>query len=219
MLFRAFERATLGLTDRATTADKDKQRERVALHELGHFFMQIDPYLRAGMALAEVKEKSHLLKISTESVSKLGALGYVLQAGEDVSLRTLEELEQDVIQLYGGVAAEELFYGARGISVGSQNDIEKATRMLNLMVSRLSMYSRAKIDYSQLRQEGSGEQTIRQVEEKSDELYTYTLGAIADYRGAIESIKDVLLEQYVLSKDAVFALLETRQHLLVRHQA
>ncbi|MBC7684974.1 MAG: AAA family ATPase, partial [Bdellovibrionales bacterium] len=114
VLFRAFERATLGLTDRATTADKDKQRERVALHELGHFFMQIDPYLRAGMALAEVKEKSHLLKISTESVSKLGALGYVLQSGEDVSLRTLEELEQDVIQLYGGVAAEELFYGARG---------------------------------------------------------------------------------------------------------
>ena len=217
VLFRAFERATLGLTDRATTADKDKQRERVALHELGHFFMQIDPYLRAGMPLAEVKEKSHLLKISTESVSKLGALGYVLQSGEDVSLRTLEELEQDVIQLYGGVAAEELFYGARGISVGSQNDIEKATRMLNLMVSRLSMYSRAKIDYSQLRQEGSGEQTIRQVEEKSDELYTYTLAAIANYREAIESLKDELLDQYVLSKDAVFALLETRKHLLVRH--
>jgi cell division protease FtsH len=42
-MFRAFERATLGLTDRATTAEKHKQRERVALHELGHFFMQIDP--------------------------------------------------------------------------------------------------------------------------------------------------------------------------------
>ena len=217
LMFRAFERSTLGLTDRATTAEKDKQRERVALHELGHFFMQIDPYLRAGMTLAEVKEKSHLLKISTESVSKLGALGYVLQSGDDVSLRTLEELERDVIQLYGGVAAEELFYGARGISVGSQNDIEKATKMLNLMVNRLSMYSRSKIDYSQLKQEGSDNPTIRQVEEKSDELYSYTLGAIRDYKAVIESLKDTLLDQYVLSKDADFALLEERRELLMAH--
>ena len=81
LMFRAFERATIGLTDRATTAEKTRQRERIALHELGHFFMQIDPYLRAGLSLDEVKEKSHLLKISTESVSKLNALGYVLSAG------------------------------------------------------------------------------------------------------------------------------------------
>jgi len=208
LLFRAYERATIGLTDRATTAEKHKQRERIAVHELGHFFMQIDPYLRAGMSLAEVKEKSHLLKISTEAVSKIGALGYVLQSGDDMSLRTLEELERDVIGLYGGVAAEELFYGARGISVGSQNDIEKITKMLNLMVGRLSMYSRAKIDYSQLQNDASGEHTLRQVEEKSDELYTYTLNAIRDYKDVILSIKDTLLDQYVLSKDAVFDLLE-----------
>ncbi len=219
LMFRAFERATIGLTDRATTAEKHKQRERVALHELGHFFMQIDPYLRQGLSLEEVKEKSHLLKISTESVSKIGALGYVLQSGDDVSLRTLEELEQDVIQLYGGVAAEELFYGARGISVGSQNDIEKATKMLNLMVNRLSMYSRSKIDYTQLGQEHTGEHSIRQVEEKSDELYSYTLDAIRDYKAVIESIKDTLLDQYVLSKDAVFALLEERRELLMSQLA
>jgi cell division protease FtsH len=215
LLFRAYERATIGLTDRATTAEKYKQRERVALHELGHFFMQIDPFLRQGMSLQEVKEKSHLLKISTEAVSKIGALGYVLQSGDDMSLRTLEELERDVIGLYGGVAAEELFYGARGISVGSQNDIEKATKMLNLMVSRLSMYSRSKLDYSQLQQEGSGEHTLRQVEDKSNELYSYTLGAIRDYKAVIESLKDTLLEQYVLSKDAVFALLEERSEMLM----
>lgn len=214
LLFRAYERATIGLTDRATTAEKHKQRERIAVHELGHFFMQIDPYLRAGMSLAEVKEKSHLLKISTEAVSKIGALGYVLQSGDDMSLRTLEEMERDVIGLYGGVAAEELFYGARGISVGSQNDIEKITKMLNMMVGRLSMYSRAKIDYSQLQNDASAEHTLRQVEEKSDELYNYTLNSIRDYKDVIVSIKDTLLEQYVLSKDAVFDLLEVHEEAL-----
>jgi cell division protease FtsH len=210
LMFRAFERATIGLTDRATSAEKEKQRERIALHELGHFFMQIDPWLRQGMTLDQVKEKSPLLKISTESVSKLGALGYVLSASDDMALRTLEELERDVIQLYGGVAAEELFYGARGISVGSQNDIEKATRMLNMMVNQLSMYSRSKLDYSQFKNDSSGEHTLVQVEAKADELYNYTLQSIGDYRAMIEQLKDVLMEKYVLSKDAVFDLLEQR---------
>ena len=208
LMFRAFERATIGLTDRATTAEKTRQRERVALHELGHFFMQIDPWLREGMSLAEVKARSPLLKISTESVSKLGALGYVLSASDDVALRTLEELERDVIQLYGGVAAEELFYGARGISVGSQNDIQKATSMLDLMVNKLSMYSRSKLDYSQFKNQ---ESDLDQVQAKADELYSYTLQAIADYRAQIAELKDVLMDQYVLSKDAIFALLEQQQ--------
>jgi cell division protease FtsH len=207
VLFRAFERASIGMTDRATTAEKDKQRERVALHELGHFFMQIDPYLRLGMPLEEVKEKSHLLKISTESVSKIGALGYVLSSGEDVNLQTLEEMEQDIMQLYGGVAAEELFYGARGISVGSQNDIQKVTAKLDLMVNRLSMYSRSKLDYTQLKGEGSRDEAMKQVEAKADELYTRTLEATKGYKYLMVQLKDTLMERYVLSKDEVFALL------------
>lgn len=207
MLFRAFERSAIGLTDRATTAEKDKQRERVALHELGHFFMQIDPLLRQSMPLEQIKQHSTLLKISTESVSKLGALGYVLSSGEDVMLQTLEELEQDVMQLYGGVAAEELFYGARGISVGSQNDIQKATARLDLMVNQLSMYSHSKLDYRQLKHDGSRDDAVRQVEAKADELYSKTLQAIKAYAEMMTVMKATLLERYVLSKDEVFNLL------------
>jgi cell division protease FtsH len=214
LLVRAFERATIGLTDRATTAEKNKQRERIALHELGHFLMQIHPSLKQGMTLGEIKEKSTLLKISTESVSKLGALGYVLSSSDDVSLRTLEELEQDVMQLYGGVAAEELFYGERGISVGSQNDIEKVTRMLNLMVNRLSMYSRSKLDYTQLQQEGAQRDTLKQVEAKADELYTQTLDAMQEYKDLLSVLKSALLDRYVLSKDDIFTLLVQERSLL-----
>jgi cell division protease FtsH len=48
-------------------------------------------------------------------------------------------------------------------------------------------------------------------------LYNYTLGAIRDYKEVIESLKDTLLDQYVLSKDAVFALLEQRSDMLMAH--
>jgi cell division protease FtsH len=208
LLIRAFERTAIGLTDRAASADKDKQLERVALHELGHFFMQIDPLLKTGMSLANVKEKSLLMKISTESVSKLGALGYVLSAAPDTGLQTLEDLEQDVMQLYGGVAAEELFYGARGISVGSQNDIQKVTAKLEMMVNQLSMYSRSKLDYRQLKRDGASDASVRELEQKADELYARTLKVIGEYRGWMIHLKDVLMERYVLSKDEVFDLLE-----------
>ena len=211
VLVRAFERATIGLTDRATTAEKTRQRERVAIHELGHFLMQIDPLIKQGLPLEVIRERSDLLKISTESVSKIGALGYVLQSSDDAPLKTLEDLEQDVIQLYGGVAAEELFYGERGISVGSMTDIEKATKLLNLMVTRLSMYSRSKLDYSQLRHEGSHSEMLKQVEAKADELYNTSLSAMAGYRDTITFLKEALMERYVLSRDEVFALLETHQ--------
>ncbi len=211
LLFRAFERSAIGLTDRAASAEKDKQRERVALHELGHFFMQVDPLLRQGLALDEIKAKSPLLKISTESVSKLGALGYVLSATPDAGLQTLEELEQDVKQLYGGVAAEEMFYGTRGISVGSQNDIQKVTARLELMVNQLSMYSRSKLDYRQLKRDGAHEDSLKAVEAKADELYSQTLVAIAAYRNWMEQLKSTLMERYVLSKDEVFELIADLQ--------
>ncbi len=211
LLFRAFERSAIGLTDRAASAEKDRQRERVALHELGHFFMQIDPLLKQGLPLDEVKQKSRLLKISTESVSKLGPLGNELTAASDAELQTLEELEQEVMQLYGGVAAEELFYGARGISVGSQNDIQKVTARLDLMVNQLSMYSRSKLDYRQLKRNDAHEESLRSVEEKADQLYSHTLTSIASYRGWMESLKTALMERYVLSKDEVFDLIRELQ--------
>jgi cell division protease FtsH len=217
-LFRAFERSAIGLTDRATSAEKDKQRERVALHELGHFFIQIDPLLKQGLPIDEVKQKSLLLKISTESVSKLGALGYVLSATPDTGLQTLEELEQEVMQLYGGVAAEEMFYGARGISIGSQNDIQKVTARLELMVNQLSMYSRSKLDYRQLKRDGAYEDSLRLVELKADELYSKTLKAMEGYRSWMEQLKSTLMERYVLSKDEIFELIAVLQESSPRYR-
>lgn len=115
------------------------------------------------------------------------------------------------MQLYGGVAAEELFYGARGISVGSQNDIQKVTARLELMVNQLSMYSRSKLDYRQLRRDGAPDASVQELEQKADELYERTLNAIASYREWMAQLKDTLMERYVLSKDEVFDLLARLQ--------
>jgi cell division protease FtsH len=157
--------------------------------------------------LDQVKEKSSLIKISTESVAKFGALGFVLSSNRDGDLNTLDDLENEIMQLYGGVAAEELFYGARGISIGSQNDIQKATARLEFMINQLSMYKSSKLDYRQLNQNENSCMNLRSVEKKSDELYQKTLQNIANYKSWITALKDTLMERYVLSKDEVFELL------------
>jgi cell division protease FtsH len=204
LLLRAFERTTIGLTDRATSANKHQQRERVAIHELGHFFAQFHPIRLSSSSIEEAKQKSRVLKISTESVSKIGALGYVLHSEEDIQLRSLDELEHEIVVLYSGLAAEELHYGAKGISMGAQNDIEKATRALTSMICRVSSYSDAKLDYSQIEQPAAAAQTLRDMELKSAELYSQAKKIVAEYMPIINDLKDVLLNEYVLTKDEIF---------------
>jgi len=75
------------------------------------------------------------------------------------------------------------------------------------MVNQLSMYSHSKLDYRQLKRDGSRDDAVRQVEAKADELYSKTLQAIKGYAEMMTVIKTTLLERYVLSKDEVFALL------------
>jgi cell division protease FtsH len=69
------------------------------------------------------------------------------------------------------------------------------------------MYSRSKLDYTQLKKEGSSDEAVKQVETKADELYTRTLESIKGHKYLIMSLKDTLLDRYVLSKDEVFELL------------
>ncbi len=221
ILFRAFERITVGLTDRKTTEGQDKSREIIAIHELGHFFVDLDAIRRVDDSFDYMREHSKTLKISTEAISKVGALGYVLSSQEEVGLYSRTDLESRICSLYGGVAAEELFYGKAGITLGSHNDIEKATSLLNTMINELSMYSASKINYRVLAnatQAKGGipsagsmpEARISEVEAKSEELYSQSQAIVAKYKEDIEAIKSVLLERYVLSKDEIFELLESR---------
>jgi cell division protease FtsH len=43
--------------------------------------------------------------------------------------------------LYGGRAAEEIFYGKDNITTGASNDIERATQIARQMVTRYGMFS------------------------------------------------------------------------------
>jgi cell division protease FtsH len=124
-LDEAVDRVIGGL-ERKSRVLSEKERDIVAHHEIGHALVasslpQADPV--------------HKVTIIPRGVGALGAT-YQLPL-EDRYLLTRSELEDRVAVLLGGRVAEEVVYGE--ISTGAHNDLERATEIARLMVTRYGM--------------------------------------------------------------------------------
>ncbi|MCU6708313.1 AAA family ATPase [Paenibacillus sp. J5C_2022] len=116
-LTMAIDKVMLGeRTDRETTHE---EKERVALHELGHAIM------------AELLRPGSVSQVALSP--RGGALGYVRQHPQDDQyLYTKRFLESQIMIALGGAAAEEIFYGER--STGSRGDFEQALDLVKTLV-------------------------------------------------------------------------------------
>lgn len=116
-LSMAIDKVMMGeKTDREASRE---ERERIALHELGH-----------AIAAELVRPGS----VSTVALSPRGqAMGYVRHNPEkDQYLYTKDFLEAQIMIALGGAAAEEIFYGGR--STGSRGDFDQAMGIVRTMV-------------------------------------------------------------------------------------
>lgn len=211
ILFKAFERTVIGMTDRETTGEKAEKRKIIAYHEMGHFIVKFHQVMeKTGGNIQEATKLIPVLKISTEAISKSNALGYVLSKQEDVPLYKRDELEDEICNLYGGVASEEVFFGESNISTGSSNDIERATAILHQMIMTLNMYSNSKINYAKLNNvmEIDNNKKQAELEEKSAELYNKTLDIIRTHKDLIEYIAPILIEKFVIDIMEMMSIIE-----------
>lgn len=222
-LLNAFERVAVGLTDRATTAKMDEKRRVVAIHEAGHFLMQVHSALvKKKGNLATLGEALPVIKISTESVSKLGALGFVLSKSEDAPLMTRNEYEAEVLHLYGGMANEELYHGVDGVTAGAHNDIEKVTEILTLMIRDVGFYQSAKLNYGILVKSGLESDSLRpSIEGLSSRLYREAVGVLSSFRPLTDTMVNALMNDYVLTIEQAIPLVEAffseRPELLIAY--
>jgi cell division protease FtsH len=116
-LTQAIDKVMMGeRMDRETTRE---ERERVAIHELGH---------------AIVAEHVRPESVAQVSLTPRGqALGYVRHhPQQDRYLYTHTVLEEQIMIALGGAVAEELFYGGR--STGSRGDFEQATNIVRTLI-------------------------------------------------------------------------------------
>jgi cell division protease FtsH len=121
----AVERIVAGL-EKKNRVLNPREREVVAYHEMGHALV--------ALALPGA-DAVHKVSIIPRGV---GALGYTIQRPtEDRFLMTRDELEQKIMVLLGGRAAEKLVFGQ--LSTGAADDLAKVTDIARDMVTRYGM--------------------------------------------------------------------------------
>ena len=202
-LMKAFEVVMIGQSNRKTTKNRDKERHIISIHEIGHFIVNYKQTLKENnMDIEKTKEQMKVIKISSENISRVNALGYVLSESDDMLLHSIYELEKEVRILYGGVAAEELIFGKRNITTGSANDIEKITHILNHLFIETSAYSTAKLKLDNI--EMLKKEAYKKMESKASELYNETLEILKDEQKLISHLAKLLIERWILSKEEIF---------------
>src|SRR6266550_3238082 len=124
----AIDRVVAGLEKKSRVLS-EKERDIVAHHEMGHAFVATS---------VQHADPVHKVTIIPRGIAALG-MTYQLPT-EDRFLLTRSELEDRIAVLLGGRVAEELVYGE--ISTGAHNDLERASELARLMVTKYGMSER-----------------------------------------------------------------------------
>src|SRR5437016_13200236 len=124
----AIDRVVAGLEKKSRVLS-DKERDIVAHPQLGH------DYVADSVAHAD---PVHKVTIIPRGIAALG-MTYQLPT-EDRFLLTRSEIEDRIAVLLGGRVAEELVYSE--VSTGAHNDLERATELARLMVTKYGMSER-----------------------------------------------------------------------------
>ncbi|OME88034.1 ATPase [Paenibacillus sp. FSL A5-0031] len=178
-LSMAIDKVMMGeKTDREASKE---ERERIALHELGHAIMA--ELMRPG-------------SVSQVALSPRGqALGYVRHnPQQDQYLYTKQFLNGQIMIALGGAAAEEMFYGDR--STGSRGDFEQSMNIVKTLVES-GLTDLGIIDSSMMTKDGwaSINRTIL------DKLMLQTKGLLESNREVFIKSLETLLREETLSGD------------------
>jgi ATP-dependent metalloprotease FtsH len=177
-------------TDREATKE---ERDRVALHELGHAIV------------AEIVRPGSVSQVSLSPRGK--ALGYVRHnPQQDQYLYTKEHLEHQIMIALGGSVAEEMFFGSR--STGSRNDFEQAIHLVHTMMdcglTQLGIIDRQMVTKEELMKENAA---------ILDQLTNSTRELLEQHRAVFSRSLDILIKEEVLSGDQFRMLLaESLKH-------
>lgn len=157
-----------------------KERWKTAYHEAGHAIVG---------RLTPGHDPVHKVSIMPRGRA-LGITQFLPE--DDKYSHDLKELSAFLSSLYGGRIAEELEYGAMGITTGASNDIERATALAHSMVERWGYSSLGAKNLARKDHFGSttNSQSLQsQIEEAVDELL---LTAQKNARNLLSNNKDKL---------------------------
>jgi AFG3 family protein len=203
----AIDRVIGGLEKKNKIISPDEKKV-IAYHEAGHAI--------CGWFL----EYAHpLIKVSIVPRG-VAALGYAQYLPKEQYLYTMAQMNDQMVALFGGRAAEEIIFGQ--VSTGAQNDLERITKMAYSMISIYGMNDRVgNISYYDGQQEYAtqrpySEETAKLIDEEVRgliaEQYTRTLELLRKHVHHLKSLAEELLKKEVLYKDDLERLIGERPY-------
>jgi cell division protease FtsH len=175
----AIDRVTMGL-ERKGMVISPKEKEKIAYHEAGHAIMSL---------MVPGSDALHKVSIIPRGM----ALGVTQQLPiDDKHMYDRQDLIGRLIVLFGGRAAEEVFYGKEGITTGAENDLQRATELAYRMVSMWGMSEKV------------GPLAVRRVANPFLGGMTTSIDISEEMRRGIdEEVKKILTEAYETAKAIV----------------
>ncbi len=204
----AMDRIMMGLERKGMAITPD-EKEKIAYHEVGHALVGV---------MQEAADPLHKISIIPRGM----ALGVTVNLPEeDRHLYSKKELMARLLQLFGGRAAEEVFYGKDGITTGAENDLMRATELAYRIVAAWGMTDElGPIHVPTSRNNpfmpsGSpdiSEETARKIDEQVRKIlvesYEKARNIIELYKDAVIDIVELLLDKETISCDEMFKILK-----------
>ena len=187
-LEEAFEREVTGLKSE-TKRLNERDKEIVAHHESSH----------AILAHMLKSEKIQKISILPRTGSTLGFVFYANEDENDKFLSTKEELMNDIMVALGGRANEEIFFNR--VTGGCSNDLEKATRIAENMVTRLGMSDTFGLISINPKDTFMREKVVAEVNEILNECYNKAKQILIENRTLTEELVKVLIEKEEMNLD------------------
>ncbi|MBR6292153.1 MAG: ATP-dependent zinc metalloprotease FtsH [Bacteroidales bacterium] len=193
----AVDRIVGGLEKR-TKVLSDQEKHTIAYHESGH--ASVSWLLRWANPLVKVT-----------IVPRGKALGAAWYLPEERQITTYEQMFDEMTSLMAGRASEEIVFGK--ISTGALNDIERATKMAQALVTyygmspeigNISFYdSTGQSDYSLTKpfSEKTAETIDREVRRMVEEAYSKAKELLTTHRDQLDQLASQLYEKEVLFRE------------------
>jgi cell division protease FtsH len=156
------------------------------------------------------------------------ALGMVMQLPErDKLSMSLEQMTSRLAIMMGGRVAEELVFGREKVTSGASSDIEQATRLARMMVTRWGLsealgtvsygenQDEVFLGMSVSRTQNASEATVQKIDSEIKRLveegYNHATKILTEKRADLEALAKGLLEYETLSGDEIQDLLNGKK--------
>ena len=214
-LFEAVEVVLVG-KEKKDRVMNQKERRIVSYHEVGHAL------------ISALQKNSEPVQKITIVPRTMGALGYVMYVPEEETyLKSSQELDDMLVSLLGGRAAEQIVFG--NVTTGAENDIEKATAIAKAMVTKYGMSSRFGLMGLATTEDqyltgrtvmNCADETAAQVDQEVKEMlnaaYDKALEMLGQNRDVLDKIADFLINRETITgKEFMEILRRTKKDAVV----